>query len=550
MEAWGVFFHIVILLGTALLLGSFAERIKQSPIIGYLVAGMLIGPGGFNLIDDTGVVRMLAELGVALLLFTIGLEFSLARIRALGAFSLIGGAAQILCTAGLFFVGAKLMGLSTSTSVVIGAMMAPSSTACVLRILRDRSEMDSVHGRNGLAILLFQDLALIPLVLLVTILGVQTGPKDVLKELLTTGGLFLLFTGILFVLSTYVFPRIVRNPSVVKNRELLILLATFVALGAAFTAHTLHLSPALGAFMAGLMLGGSPFATQLRADVASLRVLFVTLFFVSVGMLGNLGWIGQHWPSVLLLLAIVLFGKALIIAIICKCFRQNWATSVTTGVALAQVGEFAFVLEESAYKYGLLGDDMFYLLASTWLFSMIGTPYLVAAGPHLGKLASRVLGKGQDEKPSNQGDGEHEHLKNHAVVVGYGPAGRGVVQALRKDGLPVLVVDMNPKGVEAARQEGAHAMPGDASSEDLLEHAGLNAARLLVITIPDHRAALAIVHAASAMAPHVPILSRARHSMYASELIEAGSRAALDEEEMMGMELGMKAEEMMAVKAT
>ncbi|NQU45372.1 cation:proton antiporter [bacterium] len=541
---WQILSNLLVLLGLALFFGAVAERFKQSALIGYLIAGMLVGPGGLNLIGDVHVVEVLAELGVALLLFAIGLEFSLAKLKAMGALALGGGSLQIVLTGTAFALGARWFGLDWPKAIVIGAMVGPSSTACVVRVLVERAELDSVHGRNALGLLLLQDVALVPLVLIVTLLGKGGGWSDLLVQVAVQGGWFALFVGVFLVLSLYVIPRLLKTFATFKNRELLILLAICTALGAAWLAHSVGLSPALGAFIAGLLLGSSPFATQLRADISALRVLFVTLFFVSIGMLGNLEWIFGHWLQVIAAVAVLLAGKSLLIFGIALAFRQNVRNALATGICLAQVGEFSFVLGQTAFGFNLLSEDLFYLFASAALATMIVTPYLVKyatrAGDGFQKALSRIYPQREEDALRSVGRG----LEGHVIVVGYGPAGREVVLAIRRSGIPTAVIELNPRGVEAAEAEGSVALAGDATDVEILEHVHLVSAKALVVAIPDYRTALAVVRQSASLAPHVPVVVRARYGKYAGELLAAGSQLAVNEEEVMGKEMAARVVEL------
>lgn len=269
MDLWNALFDILMLLITALVLGVVCVRFRQSPLLGYLAAGTLLGPNALQFISNEREVTAMAELGVALLLFTIGLEFSWQRLRHLGVAALGGGTAQVFVTLALGATAASLLGISFRGAIAMGAVVALSSTATVLRTLVSRTEIDSLHGRYALGILLIQDIAVVPLVLLVTVLVGQGSPLQVSTEILKTfAWAMTLFIGF-YLLFTLVVPRILRIDSLHRNRELPILLAIVTGLGSAWGSHKLGLSPALGAFVAGMLLAESPFATQIRADIGS-----------------------------------------------------------------------------------------------------------------------------------------------------------------------------------------------------------------------------------------------------------------------------------------
>lgn len=557
MPLWDSLLTLTVLLAAAALLGAVFERLRQSAIVGFLLAGAIVGPGGMQWVADEAAVGFLAELGVALLLFTIGLEFSMKRLRALGMFAVTGGTIQILATAALFGGGALALGLPGKAAAVVGLLAAPSSTACVLRLLRDRAEMDSVHGRAATGILLLQDLALVPMVLIVAALsGGEKSQAEIFNQIATASGLFLALVGVFYGFSKWVFPRLARAAAALHNRELLILLASTMALSSTWLAHSFHLSPALGAFIAGLLLAGSPFATQLRADVATIRVLFVTLFFVSVGMLSNLSWIASHAGLVAAATATILVGQALVVAPLARAFGLSWAHGVAAAICLAQIGEFSFVLGQTAWRGKTISDHVFNLLVSSALTTMLLTPALVSAAPRARdwlkrKSAARGKGPGATGKARASADDaatpfDGERGSGPVVVVGLGPAGRQVVSALVERGIPVAVTDLNFGSVSAAERKWAsrvtRAVVGDATQEEILDHVGVKSARALVVTIPDHHAALGVVRQARGMSPGLRILVRARYSKYASEYAVAGAEITVDEEECIGKELARELE--------
>ncbi|MCA9297110.1 MAG: cation:proton antiporter, partial [Phycisphaerales bacterium] len=370
MHVWDTLFDVLLLLLGAFVFGVMFERLGQSAIMGYLLAGLLLGPNALNIIDNAAQVEAIAELGVALLLFTIGLEFSWTRLRKLGSTVFIGGAIQVVVTLAVTAGIAMAFGVRAGAAVAIGGMIALSSTACVLRLLIDRSEMDSVHGRLALGVLLLQDLAVVPLVLLVSVLGKdELSAWGITVELFTAGGLAILLVAVFYLVFRYVVPRLLNATVMRRNRELPILLAIVVGLGAAGIAHSVQLSPGLGAFIAGMILAESPFATQIRADVTALRTLLMTLFFSAVGMLADPLWMLTHLHLLIPLVAAMVIGKAAIIWLILTRFGRPSPVALTTGIVLAQVGEFSFVLASEAYATNLVGEQTFLLVISSTIIT-------------------------------------------------------------------------------------------------------------------------------------------------------------------------------------
>jgi len=382
-----------------------------------------------------------------------------------------------------------------------------------------------------------QDIALVPLVLVVTLLGgegslAQVG-ADIFKTLAWATGLFTL----LYLLLGKVMPRVLHIQSLQRNRDLPILLATVTGLGSAWGAHFMGLSPALGAFVAGMLLAGSPFATQIRGDIASLRTLLVTLFFGSIGMLGDPAWfLANLGPVIALVLAIVV-GKAIIIWAILYRFGLTHTNALATGICLGQVGEFSFVLAEVG-RGTLIDDALFTLLISATITTLFLTPYLVALAPHLSRRSVSFLSRiGLVSMERRTKDSDQASMGPQLVIIGFGPAGEAVGQAIQRVLKHVAVVDLNPGSIAKAQQLGLAGHIGDAMHPDVLEHAGIFSASAVVVTVPDPASARGIVALIRSIAPEVHIIARARYHRYLSHLLEGGASEVVDEERLVGMRL-------------
>lgn len=537
---WDILFQILVLLGSALVLGMLFERLHQSAILGYMLAGTLMGPHVLDVIHSDSGMPVIAELGVSLLLFAIGLEFSAKRLIKMGRIALLGGTLQVCLTLGIGAGVALAFGNKGMVSIAIGAMVALSSTACVLRVLIDRAELDSVHGRASLGILLLQDVSVVPLVLLVTMIGdpQSSTPSGLFLGLGKAIGLILILVAAFYWISHQIIPRMLRALSMSRDRELLILLAAVLALGSAAAAHSLNLSPSLGAFIAGLMLAESPFATQIRSDVSALRILFITLFFASVGMLGEPAWILQNFFMVAMVVLMIIVGKCVIISVIASHLGLNLRQAIATGLILAQVGEFGIVIAGVANNSGLIVDDLFRLLISAILLNLFITPMIVRIAEPMGRIIEATLPQSwrtQASLPSQEVPGEEPG--GHVILVGYGPAGRHVAQEILRNEMASLVLDLRPHNVELARADGLHAELGDATNLDLLIHHHITRARAFVITIPDYRATIQIVQAVRTLAPNVEIIVRARYHLLVDDLEKEGANVVVDEERETGRRL-------------
>jgi CPA2 family monovalent cation:H+ antiporter-2 len=541
MDLWSVLFDILILLSTALVFGVVCERLRQNAILGYLAAGALLGPNALQFISNASEVSALAELGVALLLFTIGLEFSWPRLRRLGAVALGGGTVQVVVTVVLGAMTALVFGMSTRTALAIGAIVALSSTACVLRLLMSRAELESSHGRHALGILLMQDIAVVPLVLLVTVLGGEGSLQQVGMDVVKTLGWACVLVVVLYLLLNRVVPRVLHLESLYRNRDLPILLAIVTGLGSAWGSHKLGLSPALGAFVAGMLVAESPFATQIRSDVASIRTLLVTLFFSAIGMLGDPAWFVQHLPAVLALVLAVVAGKAVIIWVILRLFRLTHSNALAAGICLGQIGEFSFVLA-AVGRGTVISDDLFALVISATITTLFLTPYLVAMAPRLSVAIVGLLRRIKLIAPGPLREAaELRPTRDHLIIIiGFGPAGQAVGEAIERLADRVTVIDLNPSMIERAHQLEFVGHVGDAMHADVLEHVGIASATAAVVTIPDPAAARTIVELIRSSAPEVHIIARARYHRYSADLQAGGAHDVIDEELSVGARLAAR----------
>lgn len=535
MDTFSVLLDIVIALGAALTFGLLLARLGQSPIIGFLLAGVLIGPYGLGLLRAVSAVRGMAELGVALLLFTIGLEVPWQRLRALGPRGAMAGVLQLAVTALAAALIAVALGLSTREGVVLGLVIALSSTAVVFRVLADRAEIDSVPGRVTVGILLAQDVAVIPFLLLVPMLAGTGAEAGAVQELAGVGlrGV-LLVAGVLIVGRTLV-PALLAAAAAARQRDLFVILALIFCLGATWAAHAVGLSPVLGAFVAGVVLADTRFAAQMRADMGTLRIGFLALFFVSIGMLADPVWLLRNAGAVAGVILAIVIGKMLLTGLVVRSLRFTTHTALVSGLALAHIGELSFVVAEQAVSQGVIGDELFKLVVSAAVVTLVLAPYFIGGSGLLARwLTLRAAGGVLPVQPSSAPGGAPA---GHVIVVGCGPTGLQVISALKGVGTPHLVLELNLRSVDQARERGIDIEYGDASHEEVLRHAGVEAALALVLTVPDPSTAGAIAAAAKTIRPDLPVVARARYARYARQLAESGADCVLDEEHLMGQRL-------------
>lgn len=552
MHDWFILKDLLLLLAGAMVLGVVFEYLKQSAILGYLVAGLLLGPNAFDLIHDEKAVPILAELGVALLLFAIGLEFSMRKLIRLGRIGLLGGTLQLVLTTGAVACVCLLSGIDTTAAIVLGMMVSLSSTACVLRIFTDKGSIDAPHARGAMGILLLQDIAIVPLVLFVTTFKQGGGGGVIALKTLEAAVLILVLIVGFRLVSKYVLVRLLAARLVARNRELAILIATIMALGSAYAAHQFHISPAMGAFIAGIMLAESPFALQIRGDISAMRSLFVTLFFTAIGMLGDPIWIMNHPIDVLYVVVMVIVGKTMITSVVAWLCGYGKREGVAMGFSLAQVGEFSFVLATLAWtangESNLISGHHFKLVVSATIVTLFVTPYLVWYAPRFGQLVERLLFGRYSDDEVHAVDG-HDGLSGHVVIVGFGPSGKEAAAILHGRDVPVVIVDLQARNVLQAKHLGYRAQVGDASNPELLRHLNIQKARAAVVLLPDHHIAMTIIQAMRSEAPELLVLARARYHIYAGDIQRSGAMVVVDEEQTIGKKLGRQTARMIEEKA-
>jgi monovalent cation:H+ antiporter-2, CPA2 family len=537
MTGWDLLLRIVVLLAVAAFAGLLLRRLGQNVVVGYLLAGLLLGPTGIGLVRAGEDVRMLSELGVALLLFSVGLEFSFVRLRRLGSVAVVGGTLQIVLTAVCVFSVSTFIGVQRPAAMALGLAFAMSSTAVVLRELTDRAQLDSAHGRNAVGILLFQDVAVIPILILTDALAQKVETEALLFEIALRATLVVGFVVAAWAIARYLLPRVFAGAALSGSRDLPVVIAVSTSIGAAWAAHSLGFSPSLGAFGAGIVLAESPFATQIRADVTPLSAVFVTLFFASVGTAAHLPLSVAYIATILCLAAAVIVGKTLITSLGVWLIQKSVRTAVITGLVVSQVGEFTFVVSETAYRSGILSEELFQTAMAISLITLIATPFLIGSAPSMSTRLMRRL----PHKARTAMEGDQRPMKwRRVVVIGFGPAGRAVVNGLMAKHIPLFILEMNPNTVA----ENRIAFPielGDATQPEVLQHVGVGASFAVVVTVPDPNACRLIVAAVKRLAPGVPVLARLRYHQYRTQIQQAGAEHIVDEELIVGLHLAGEA---------
>jgi K+:H+ antiporter len=494
---------LLILLGLALASAWLFSRLRQSPIVGYLVTGLLIGPYGLHLVRGVHEVEVMAELGVILLLFTIGLEFSFSRLLRLKTLMLRCGATQVALTTLLVFAAARAAGIAAPTAWALGMILALSSTAIVLKLLMERGAVDTGHGRMALATLLFQDLCVILFILILPLLGGAT-------QSLTWGNLLrgVALLALLFGFSRYLLQPLLQGVLRTRSAELFRITVLVLVLGTAWVTAAAGLSLALGAFLAGLALAESDYAHQVLADIVPFRDAFLAVFFISIGMLVDLSAVAAHWPALLAAFVLLTLLKVAAATAGGLWARYPLRTALVSGLLLFQVGEFAFVLLRQALGLGLLGPQLYQGTLALVALSLLVTPLFAPYAEALAQLLGRRWSRGESLPAADRE--RTANLEGHVVIAGYGLSGRNVGRALREMHIPGIHIEANGAVVQQARAAGELIVFGDATAPAVLAGVGIARARALVLAINDPAAIARAIPAARALNPEIYILVRTR----------------------------------------
>jgi CPA2 family monovalent cation:H+ antiporter-2 len=524
---------LVVVLAVSALAVYALRKVRLPSIVGFLVAGVLIGPGGLRVVSDQHSVEVLAEVGVIFLLFTIGLRFSVRELMHLKGLVFGAGTVQVVATTLVVGGILWLAEAGVRPALFFGTLLAMSSTAICLKLLEERGEVIALHGRLMVGILIFQDIAVVPLMLFLPLLGGTAG--GTWQDALGTVGISIGMLALIFLAARFAFPWLLERVVRIRDRELFTLATMLGALGTAWACSLAGASLPLGAFLAGVVLSESRYAQQILSEMIPLRDVFASLFFVSVGMLATpAAWVADPVTIGGLLLAVVV-GKAVIVAAIALAVGFGARIAVLAGLGLAQIGEFSFILEAAGKPYGLVPPGYEQPFIGVAVLSMALTPLLGLFAQRLVGRAERVawlaryLDRGRARKGERK-DHAEEGLTDHVIIVGYGLNGRNVARVLRQIGVPYHVLELNPHTVRIVRNEGDRIQYGDATQEGVLRFAGAETARALVVTIADPSATRQIVAVARRVNPNLKILVRTRLMVEMDHLLQLGADEVVAEE--------------------
>ncbi|MEB3274032.1 MAG: cation:proton antiporter [Prochlorothrix sp.] len=526
-------------LGASAVGGYLAHRLKQPALLGYILSGVLVGPYGFKLLENVEAIRGLAEIGVAFLLFALGVEFSLAQLNRVRDIAVRGSLLQIGLTIALATGSTFLLGWAANLTqgIFLGAVLSLSSTAVVLKTLTERGEINTLHGQVMLAILIAQDLAL---GLMLALLPALTEPVNLGSEIGLALLKVLLFLGGAVVLGRWGVPPLIRTVAATESGEIFLLTVIALCLGVALVTASLGLSIEMGAFVAGLMVAEIDHADHALAKVLPLRDTFASLFFASIGMLIDPDILLQNLGLILGLVTLVMVGKALILVPIVLSFGYSLKTALLTGLGINQIGEFSFVLSLFSLELGLISESIYLLPLGTTAITLVLTPICLSSAP---TLADRLLEIPWLRRSLQRFEAPKDlflpaDLAGHVVVAGYGRVGQVIVNILLRQGYPVLVLENSEAAVQRLRQRQIPYVLGDADSELILEKINLHQAKALAIALPDPNSTRLLLKRSLRVAPQLDVIARSHQDQEIDLLTQLGSKEVVQPEFEAALALG------------
>lgn len=518
--------------GLSIIILLLFHRYKLSPILGFLVTGMIAGPHLFAIIRDVEQVEALADIGIILLLFTIGVEMSIRELWDIRKFILIGGGLQVLTTIALVYGIASYTGYAFGTAVFLGFLISLSSTAIVLRTFQEKGEMYTPYGKISLGILIFQDIVIVPMILLIPVLaGVPSASGDSPLIFFLKGIGIILFV---IVSARWIMPALLFRIVKTGNKELFLLTIIFTVLGTAWLTSKAGLSLALGAFLAGLIISESEYSHLAIGNMMPFKDVFMSFFFVSIGMLMDLSFFFEHMPSLLALALLVIVLKSVASGLVTFLMGYPLRITLLTGMALAQVGEFSFVLSGFGRQYGLLNETLYQSFLAVSIITIAATPFVMSASHRVSQRMLKIIKipilvnglYASHEEPV----AEDEEIQDHLIIIGYGFNGRTVSNAAKTAGIPYVIIETNPDTVRHERKKGERIHYGDATHEKVLESANIMDARIMIVGISDFIGTRMIIDTAKRMNPDLYIIARTRYMHETKELAKMGADEIIPEE--------------------
>jgi len=517
--------ELLIVLMATLAIVFFFQKIRLPTIVGFLLAGVIIGPSGLGLIKNAGQVALLAEVGVVSLLFTIGVEISLSAIFSMPRRIIWAGSLQVVLTVVAVLALAYGLGSNLGVGIFYGFLVALSSTAIVLRIYNDRGEISSLHGRLASGVLIFQDLCIVPMMLLVPFLG-ESG-QGYLGDIVWAIVKSLLALVLIIGVARRLLPWLLLQVALLRNREVLMLFVILVCLGTAWLTSVSGLSLALGALIAGMVISESELSHQIAVDVLPLRDCFSGIFFISIGMLLDLSLLAQDFLTPLAGVLLLLMIKGSIIFFVFWWLYRSIRLGVVLALGLAQVGEFSFILAQSGINHNLLSHANAQIFLAAAILSMIATPFLVQGAHGVEYKLDRTARK---PTPGWSPEEPRESHQGHVIIVGYGLNGQNLARVLKEVGIRYQILEMNPDTVRLAKMAGEPIVFGDGTSPEILEQVGVQQAHVLVVAISDPAATARIVAQVHRIRSDLYMIVRTRYVAEIDHLYRLGAHQVIPEE--------------------
>ncbi len=521
---FGIVTDLVLLFGVAVIVILFFNKFKIPAVLGFLLTGIALGPYGLGVIDDIKNVNYLAEFGIILLLFTLGIEFSFKEIISLGKQLIIGGGSQLLLTTLTVFAIAYLFNLGIKASVLIGFLAALSNTGIVLKILSDKGELDTLHGKNTMAILIAQDLISIPMMLMIPFLTEQGQEYSEIFYLFAKG---ILIFGVVYILAKFIVPYLLFKIAKTRIRELFLITILLVCFGVVWFTSELGISVALGAFLAGLIISESEFSQQALSNILPFRDIFLSIFFVSIGMLLNFNTVIENVGIVFILTIGLIILKAVIASVSGKLLKLPFRVAVYSGLSISSIGEFSFILAKEGLNFGIIDKNAHQLFLAVSIMTIMAVPFFM-------KYQSKILDLLEKIIKIKTNDGNYEKtktkIKDHLIIVGYGVNGKNLSKAAIFSNIPYVVLEINPETVEREKKKGVPIYYGDAASEGVLDAMNIEEARVIVIAINEPYAVRRVVSLAKSMNKNIYVIVRTRYISEIKGLIDLGANEVIPEE--------------------
>lgn len=529
MEFSSILRDLAVVLAIATAVALLFGKLRLSVVAAFLVAGAILGPTGAGLVSDSGMVNSLAEIGIVLLLFTVGLEISLSSFGKMRRQVLWAGGAQVFATVLLSLVIMMIFGSPAPEAIFVGFVVSLSSTAIVLKVYADKMEIDSVHGRLSFGILVFQDMAVIPMMLLIPSLRQwETAQFSTVLLTLAKAGAGV---AVILLLARFLIPRLLKEIIKLNSREILAMTVLLVCLGTAWLANRFGLSLGMGAFLAGMVISESDYVHEIAAQIFPFRDVFNGIFFISVGMLLDLPFLFMNFPLVLAMVGAVAMVKAVSTGWTLRALGYPWRVAAVTGIGLLQIGEFSFLLLSEGYRESLVGTSQYQFLLAIAVLTMIATPFLMDAAPWIARRWERLALRGPAfPETAEEAVIRKTGMENHVIIAGYGMNGKNLARVLKATRLPYVVVDLNDSQVREGRAAGEPMFYGDVHRPEILDRLGVAQARILVLAISDPMATRRAVAIARRSNPDLFILVRTRLVADVDDLIALGANAVIPEE--------------------